>query len=68
MRKLEDALAETHSSLSEESHPLLTDDIKRPLERRIMPNLDASKDDIKEGEGEEDVDTLVSSYGVLYVT
>ncbi|KIM82925.1 hypothetical protein PILCRDRAFT_783847 [Piloderma croceum F 1598] len=62
VRKLENALTDTHSSLSKEPHPLLTDKlllIKEPLERN-RPNPDPSKNDSKEEEDDEtDEDDVV---------
>jgi hypothetical protein len=72
VRKLENALTDTHSSLSKEPHPLLTEEllfIKEPLERN-RPNLDPSKDDSKEeedDESDEDKDTAASLYGILSI-
>jgi len=69
VRKLENALTDTHSSLSEDPHPLLTDElllIKELLERN-RPNLDLSKDDSKEEEDDDEADEdedVAASYGI----
>jgi hypothetical protein len=69
VRKLENALTDTHSSLSEDPHPLLTDElllIKELLERN-KPNLDLSKDDSKDEEDDEadEDEDVEASYGIL---
>lgn len=62
VRKLEDALADTHTSLSDEPHPLLKEElltIKRPLERSKPPPTPQADDREHEDEGR---DTLASLY------
>ena len=59
MRELEDALASSHSAWSNETHPLLREDllrIKNPLER------DAGQDKHKDAEEEDVVDAVGSLY------
>lgn len=61
VRKLEDALAETHTSLSNDPHPLLRQEllaIKKPLERDKYTSPSDSRID-EENAGEED-DTMAS--------
>jgi hypothetical protein len=62
VRKLEDALTNTHTLLSDEPHPLLTSElllIKRPLERNIF-KVDISTDD-RQGNEEDDIGMMYST-------
>jgi hypothetical protein len=68
VRKLEDALADTNTSLSDEPHSLLTGElmlIKRPLERKRLV-VDISSEDLQRNKEEEEEVTL-SRYEVLDV-
>jgi hypothetical protein len=59
VRQLEDALAESHSAITHERHPLLSADllaIKRPLEREkmepsILPTAEDEADDAADAMG-----------------
>jgi|ERR1700722_10414811 len=70
VRQLEDALADAHSLLSPERHPLLTDElllIKRPLERERNDHQLAADEENLAREINEEVDALGSLSVFLHV-
>lgn len=68
VRQLEDALRSSHSHLSSEQHPLLSEEllrIKAPLQREAAPQRNATSNPIKEEEQNPDV---VDAFGSLSVS
>ncbi|KAG5645724.1 hypothetical protein DXG03_005419 [Asterophora parasitica] len=68
VRQLEDALRASHSHLTSEQHPLLSDEllkIKAPLQREAAPHRDPHNNPVKEEETAADV---VDAFGSLSVS
>ncbi|TFK26171.1 hypothetical protein FA15DRAFT_637937 [Coprinopsis marcescibilis] len=68
VRDLEDALRASHNKVSQETHPLLTEDllkVKAPLQRETPQNLRTSNGHIKEEETNPDV---VDAFGSLSIS
>lgn len=68
VRQLEDALRSSHSHLSSEPHPLLSEDllrIKAPLQREAAPQRNPTAIPIKEEEQNPDV---VDAFGSLSIS
>ncbi|KAG6916551.1 hypothetical protein DXG01_006377 [Tephrocybe rancida] len=68
VRQLEDALRTSHSHLSSDQHPLLTEEllrIKAPLQREAAPNRNSVAPTVKEEEPSGDV---VDAFGTLSIS